>query len=233
MNNLILIVDDDALLRRSLAFSLEQVGYQISAMATAEAALVAVQQDPPDLILLDISLPGMDGLAALRHLQALTNAPIIFLTAHRRELDEVVGLELGADDYITKPFAKDVLLARIRTSLRRTSPTAPTPSEPTLLTVGDLVIDVTAFTVTLQGKTVPLSAREFRLLQTLAQHQGEVLALDTLINQVWGAEYTGEPQAVYIYIRTLRQKLETIAPDCRCRIVTVRGAGYKLVAEAE
>ena len=126
----ILLVDDDALLRRSLSFSLEQAGYRASTAANAEDALALVVRDPPELILLDIGLPGMDGLDALRHFRDRVSVPVIFLTARRRELDEVLGLELGADDYVTKPFDLDVLLARIKAVLRRVEPPERLPGEP-------------------------------------------------------------------------------------------------------
>lgn len=233
MKDHILMVDDDQLLRRSLTFILEQAGLRTTAAATAEEALLSIQQDPPDLILLDIGLPGMDGLAALHHFRDVTAVPILFVTARRRELDEVLGLEAGADDYIAKPFDKDVLLARIRTALRRVQAAEPVITPTTvLLHVGDLVIDPKGFTATLQGHTLTLSVREFSLLYTLAQHTGEVLSLESLITQVWGADYEGEMQAVYIYIRALRSKLEAVAPLSTCRIVTVRGIGYKFVDEA-
>lgn len=224
----ILIVDDDALLRRSLAFNLEQAGYTVSTAATAEDALAVARLEPPDLVLLDIGLPGMDGLDALRALRAQADVPVIFLTARRRQLDEVLGLELGADDYITKPFDIDVLLARIKVVLRRSRP-APPQVTPQPLVVGDLVIDTAAHSVTLRGQPVELAPREFDLLATLAQEAGRVLSVDELLGRVWGAEYIGEPQVVYVHIRWLREKLED-DPQHPQRIVTVRGVGYKLVA---
>ncbi|HOU12289.1 MAG TPA: response regulator transcription factor [Anaerolineae bacterium] len=223
----ILVVDDDALLRRSLAFNLEQAGFRTETAGTAEDALAHVRLDPPDLVILDIGLPGMDGLDALRALRQQLNVPVIFLTARRRELDEVLGLELGADDYITKPFDFDVLLARVKAVLRRASAGAPAVSESTPLIVGDLVIDQAAHTVTVNGKPVDLAPREFDLLAALAQEAGRVLSVDELLARVWGAEYVGEPQVVYVHIRWLREKLET-DPKHPQRIVTVRGVGYKL-----
>ncbi|HPD40802.1 MAG TPA: response regulator transcription factor [Anaerolineae bacterium] len=226
MSKRILIVDDDALLRRSLAFNLEKAGYTVATAATAEDALVAVRLDPPDLILLDIGLPGMDGLDGLRALRAQVTAPVIFVTARRRQLDEVLGLELGADDYITKPFDMDVLLARIKVVLRRTAPPPSTPPPP--LVIGDLVVDMAAHTVMRRGQPVELAPREFDLLAALAQEAGRVLSVEELLARVWGAEYAGEPQVVYVHIRWLREKLED-DPHAPQRIVTVRGVGYKLV----
>jgi len=224
----ILIVDDDALLRRSLAYNLEQAGYRAETAGTAEDALAQVRLDSPDLVLLDIGLPGMDGLDALRALRQQINVPVIFLTARRRELDEVLGLELGADDYVTKPFDFDVLLARIKAVLRRTGGSAPTMLDTKPIVVGNLVIDLAAHTVTVAGHSVDLAPREFDLLAALAQEAGRVLSVDDLLARVWGAEYVGEPQVVYVHIRWLREKLET-DPKHPQRIVTVRGVGYKLV----
>jgi DNA-binding response OmpR family regulator len=224
----ILIVDDDALLRRSLAFNLEQAGYRVSTAATAEDALAQVRLDPPGLVLLDIGLPGMDGLDALRNLRQQVNVPVIFLTARRRELDQVLGLELGADDYVTKPFDIAVLLARIKAVLRRASTPATPVQDTGSLIVGDLTIDPAAHTVAVGGREVELSPREFDLLHALAQEAGRVVALDDLLARVWGAEYAGEPQVVYVHVRWLREKLEDDPAHPR-RIVTVRGVGYKLV----
>jgi DNA-binding response OmpR family regulator len=226
----ILLVDDDALLRRSLAFNLEQAGYRVSASANAEDALALARRDRPDLVLLDIGLPGMDGLDALRQFREQVQVPVIFVTARRRELDEVLGLELGADDYVTKPFDLDVLLARIRAVLRRSERQGTGPDKPAPLTVGDLTIDPLAHTVTVGGRPVSLAPREFALLHALALEAGQVIATGDLIARVWGAEYEGEPQVVYVHIRWLREKLERDPAHPR-RILTVRGVGYKLQPE--
>jgi DNA-binding response OmpR family regulator len=223
----ILLVDDDALLRRSLAFNLEQAGYRVSTAASAEDALALARRDLPDLVLLDIGLPGMDGLDALRHFQQEMDVPIIFLTARRRELDQVLGLELGADDYVTKPFDLDVLLARMKAVLRRAGRAGTRTGETTQLVVGDLVIDPAAHSVTIQGRPLDLTPREFDLLHTLALEAGRVVSTDELLARIWGAEYAGESQVVYVHIRWLREKLED-NPNRPRRIVTVRGVGYKL-----
>jgi DNA-binding response OmpR family regulator len=228
MSKHILVVDDDALLRRSLAFNLEKAGYGVSTVASAEDALAQAHLNPPDLVLLDIGLPGMDGLDALGRLrQQMTGVPVIFLTARRRELDQVVGLELGADDYVTKPFDVDVLLARIKAVLRRSTP-ATQSLEPSPLVAGDIIINPAAHTVMVNGNPVNLAPREFDLLYALAQEASNVISVDDLLNRVWGAEYAGEPQVVYVHIRWLREKLEDDPAHPR-HIVTVRGVGYKLV----
>ena len=224
----ILLVDDDALLRRSLTFNLERAGYQVSSAASAEEALEHARHAPPSLVLLDIGLPGMDGLDALRQIGANTGSPVIFLTARRRELDEVLGLELGADDYVTKPFDLDVLLARIKAVIRR-SQAAPPAARPERLEVGDLAIDAAAHSVTSGGQPIDLPPREFDLLYALAAEAGHVVSVDELLEQVWGAGYEGESQVVYVHIRWLREKLEP-DPHRPRRIVTVRGVGYKLAA---
>ena len=223
----ILLVDDDTLMRRSLAFNLEQAGYRVSTASSAEDALAMARNDLPDLVLLDIGLPGMDGLEALREYRGSFNVPVIFLTARRRELDQVVGLEMGADDYITKPFDLDVLLARIKAVLRRTQQPSAATTSATALEVGDLVIDADAHEVRVRGKTVDLPPREFQLLYVLASEAGKVLSVDDLLARVWGAEYEGESQVVYVHIRWLREKLEQ-DPQHPRRIISIRGVGYKL-----
>jgi DNA-binding response OmpR family regulator len=237
MSKHILIVDDDALLRRSLAFNLEQAGYRASNAENAEDALLLARRDSPDLVLLDIGLPGMDGLDALRQFKEKLNLPVIFLTARRKELDEVLGLELGADDYITKPFDLSVLLARIKNVFRHMEqPFSQFQQHSILLqknatlTVDDLSIDPSAHTVTVADKPIELTPREFDLLHTFALQPNTVLSVDDLIASVWGAEFMGQPQVVYVHIRWLREKIEA-DPNHPKRLITVRGVGYKLIQQ--
>ena len=230
MPRTILLVDDDALMRRSLAFHLEQAGYQVRTAASAEDAIESVRYAPPDLVVLDIGLPGKDGLEALREIKAQHNLPVIFLTGRRRELDEVVGLEMGADDYITKPFDVDVVLAHIKAVLRRTERTSQSEILTQRITAGDLEIDPQAHTVLCAGRAVSLSPREFDLLLLLASQPEKVLSTEDLLAQAWGAEFAGQPQVVYVHIRWLREKLES-DPGHPKRILTVRGVGYKLVPQ--
>ncbi|MGD8823269.1 MAG: response regulator transcription factor [Anaerolineales bacterium] len=228
----LLLIDDDALLRRSLGYTLEQSGFSVFTAETAEDGLAAARRDHPDLVLLDISLPGMDGLDALKQFKDELGIPVIFLTARRKELDEALGLELGADDYVTKPFDEDVLMARIKAVLRRMQQGAtPLPAEKELQ-VGDLLIDPAAHTVHLAEVEVDLPPREFDLLHTLALEAGKVVSADDLLTRVWGAEYMGEPQVVYVHIRWLREKIEA-DPQNPIRIQTVRGVGYKLNPQGE
>jgi DNA-binding response OmpR family regulator len=226
----ILVVDDDALMRRSTGLQLEQAGYRASTAASAEDALALAQRDRPDLILLDIGLPGMDGLQALNQFKQQTAAPVIFVSARRRELDTILGLELGADDYITKPFNPDVLLARVKAVLRRGAAQPAGAFDPAPLIAGDILIDPAAHTVTVAGRSVELTAREFGVLHALALEAGRVLSIDDLIARVWGAEYSGEPQVVYVQIRWLREKIED-DPNQPARILNVRGVGYKLAPQ--
>lgn len=228
MSKRILIIDDDVLLRRSLGFNLEKAGFTVFTSATAEDGLLVAFQQHPDLILLDINLPGMDGLDALKRFREQFNAPVIFVTARRRELDEILGLELGADDYITKPFDFDVLLARIKATLRRANPATTETTSSTAVDIGEIHIDPAAHTVSKRGKEIELSPKEFDLLYALALNAGKVVSADELIARVWGAEYEGEPQALYVHIRWLREKLEE-DPNHPRHILTVRGVGYKLV----
>lgn len=230
----ILIVDDDALMRRSLAFNLEQAGYRASTAESAETALAKVRLDRPDLVLLDISLPVMDGLDAMRKFKDDLDLPVIFVTARRRELDEALGLELGGDDYVTKPFDFNVLVAHIKAVLRRFDRTA-TPQQAAsgeAIAVGNLVVDPNSRTVTLAGKPIDLPRREFDLLHALALQPGRVFSVDEILGAVWGAEFIGQPQVVYVHIRWLREKIED-SPNHPRRIMTVRGVGYKLVPEAD
>ena len=215
-------------MRRSLAFHLEQAGYQVHTAANAEDAISLVKHTPPDLVLLDIALPGMDGLEALRELKAMQNLPVIFITGRRREFDEVLGLELGADDYITKPFDVDVVLAHIKAVLRRSERGADSEKRLQRLIVGDLEIDPHSHTAVCAGNILNLSPREFDLLLLLASQPDTVISTEEVLAQVWGAEFIGQPQVVYVHIRWLREKLEDV-PAHPQRILTVRGVGYKLV----
>lgn len=229
MTKHILIVDDDALMRRSLAFNMEQAGYRASSAENAEDAFLLADRDPPDLVLLDIGLPGMDGLDALRQFRGKLNLPVIFLTARRRELDEALGLELGADDYVTKPFDLNVLLARIKNVFRHIDQPSTPVDRQALLVVDDLTINPSAHLVMLGDQDIELTPREFDLLHTFALHPNEVLSVDDLLASVWGAEFMGQPQVVYVHIRWLREKIEQ-DPNNPKRIVTVRGVGYKLIS---
>jgi len=230
MASKVMIVDDDDLLRSSLAFSLQQAGFDAFTCGSAEDAIQTISQKRPDIILLDIMLPGIDGLEALRFFRDKAGIPVIFLTARRREFDQVLGLELGADDYLTKPFEPEVLVAHIRAVLRRTRQ-APSPldQKDQAIQVGDLKIDARSRTVAVGTRQIELTPKEFDLLNTMALEPGRVFSIDDLITRVWGPEYVGEPQTVYVNIRWLRQKIED-DPQHPQYLLSVRGVGYKLVA---
>jgi DNA-binding response OmpR family regulator len=226
----ILIVDDDALMRHSLAFSLQQAGYQTLSAGTAEDARAIVQTRPLNAILLDIGLPDIDGVEALRMFQRIVSVPIIFVTARRRELDEIVGLQSGADDYITKPFDTDVLIAHLKAVLRRSARQA--WSDPyQQIAVGDVRIDPASHSVRVGTRDVDLPPKEFEILLALAREKDRVLSVDDLLTRIWGAEWVGESQTVYVHIRWLREKIEEDPAHPR-RLITVKGAGYKFVPAA-
>jgi DNA-binding response OmpR family regulator len=225
----LLLIDDDALMRRSLAYNLERAGYHVQTEANAEDGIALAGRERPDLVVLDIGLPGMDGLEAVRIFRSKLNLPVIFLTARRRELDEVLGLELGADDYITKPFDLDVLVAHIKAVLRRAHPESVQENGQDIH-AGDLVISPKEHTVCLAGQTIEVSPREFEMLRVLAERPDQVVTTADLLNQVWGAEYEGQPQVVYVHARWLREKIEK-DPNHPRRLITVHGVGYKLISQ--
>jgi len=224
----VLIVDDDDLLRSSLAFSLTQAGFETFTAANAEDAIAIIPQKHPDIILLDIMLPGMDGLEALRYFRDKMGLPVIFLTARRREFDQVLGLELGADDYLTKPFDPEVLIAHIKAVLRRAKPVSQPEQKTQAIQLGDLKIDPRSRNVFMGTRQIDLTPKEFDLLYAMALEAGRVLTINDLLARVWGAEYNGEPQIVYVNMRWLRQKIEK-DPQHPEYLVSVRGVGYKLV----
>ena len=228
MNERILVVDDEPKIVKLAPDYLEQSGYGVLTAVNGPQALAAARADKPDLVVLDLNLPGMDGLDVCRQLRRESDVPIIMLTARIEETDRLIGLELGADDYITKPFDVNVLLARVKAVLRRYDKAAPAAAPtPERLEVGDLVIEVSAHVATLNGKRLELAPREFALLHALALNPGQVMSVESLLTQVWGAEYSGESQVVYVHIRWLREKIK-VDPKYPKRIVTVRGVGYKL-----
>ena len=223
----ILVVDDDRAMRRALTMSLVKNGYDVRPEENAENAFALLAHWQPHLVLMDIGLPGMDGLEALRQLRYTTKTPVIFVTSRRRELDEVIGLEMGADDYITKPFHLDVLLARVKVALRRSGALA-MESVKTPLSVGDLCMDPRTFQAELGAHTLDLTPKEFELLFYLATRAKEVVSVEDIVTNVWGEDWVGETQTVYVHMRWLRKKVEVDATRPR-RLLTVRGLGYKFV----
>lgn len=225
-------VDNDNALRPTLADHLTRAGFTPIHANSGAQALELARTSAPLLVLLDLDLPDMDGFDVLRALHQQPNVvPVILLAARQRTLDEIVGLNLGADDYVTKPYDIDVLLARIRAALRRIAhglQTNQTSSPQSILEVGDLRIDLDAHSVHVNGKVLELRHRVYDLLVALAQNAGRVLSEEALLSQVWGAEWIGENQTLYVHIHDLRTKIED-DPIHPKRLLTVRGAGYKLV----
>ena len=224
----VLVVDDESEITEvvSLCFSLRWPDADVESAGDAEAGLKLIEQDPPDLVLLDINLPGMDGFEACQEIRRICDVPIVMVSARDNEVDKVRGLEMGADDYITKPFSHLELLARVRAVLRRYQSQLPTVGE--VYESGDLRIDFASRSVTVRGESVRLTPTEYSLLFHLTRNAGRVLPHHTLLAKVWGREYTDEIDYLKVYIRRLRQKLEG-DPDTVGRIISERGVGYKFV----
>jgi len=235
MTEKILVVEDELVLRETLSYNLTKAGYEVTSAADGNAAVSQAQEDPPDLVLLDIMLPGMDGFEVCRVLRQDFNGPILMLTARSDEVDKVVGLEVGADDYLTKPFSIRELLARVKAQLRRVRVLREAyaadakAAQSEQLVFGDLVVDLDRREVTLDGRPVALKPKEYELLSYMAQHEGRVLSRDKLLADVWGWDFTGGSRTVDVHVRWLREKVET-EPSQPLRIVTVRGVGYRFEA---
>lgn len=229
MTEKILIVEDETALRETLEYNLARQGYEVLTAADGFTALTLARAAQPDLVLLDVMLPGLDGFEVCRRLRREASMPILMLTARADEIDKVVGLEVGADDYLTKPFSMRELLARVKAQLRRVrllreEPLPPVPSEQ--LRFGDLLLDVTRHEVYRGETLVHLKPKEYELLHYLASHRGQVLTRERILEEVWGWEFTGGTRTVDVHIRWLREKLED-NPAAPQRIVTVRGSGYR------
>ncbi|MBU6361101.1 MAG: response regulator transcription factor [Chloroflexota bacterium] len=218
----ILLVEDEGILRTTLAQQLEAEGYQVLTAADGERGLELAREGSPDLCIFDVMLPRLDGLSLCRIVSKEQEVPIILLTARSAEMDRVIGLDSGADDYIVKPFGLSELLARIRSALRRAS-----KHSETVLRLGPVVIDFASHRVWVNDKEVKLSSKEFGLLATLMRNRGIVLVRDTLLSEVWGMDFEGDPRTLDVHIRWLRMKLEA-DPDRPELIKTVRGVGYRI-----
>ncbi|NII41159.1 two-component system response regulator RegX3 [Curtobacterium flaccumfaciens] len=223
----ILIVDDEPALSEPLEFLLQREGYETAVAADGVTALSKFDSENPDLVLLDLMLPGLSGTEVCRQIRTRSNVPIIMLTAKDSEVDIVVGLELGADDYVTKPYSTRELLARIRAVLRRR--TEDDPGDIGILQVGGIRMDVERHTVSVDGSETPMPLKEFELLELLLRNAGRVLTRGQLIDRVWGSDYFGDTKTLDVHIKRIRSKIERV-PSTPEVLVTVRGLGYRIEA---
>ncbi|AMA71478.1 PhoP family transcriptional regulator [Aneurinibacillus sp. XH2] len=228
-----MVVDDERPIADILQFTLEKEGYEVVCAYDGNEAVTLAEKENPDLILLDIMLPGKDGMEVCRIIRRTSDVPIIMLTAKDSELDKVLGLELGADDYVTKPFSSRELLARIKANLRRhvkervVEENKKESESPSRITVGQLTIDMKSYTVEKNGQNIDITHREFVLLQYMAKHCGQVMTRDHLLQAVWGFDYFGDARTVDVTIRRLREKIED-DPSSPQYIITRRGLGYMM-----
>jgi DNA-binding response OmpR family regulator len=220
----VLVVDDEPTLVATLKYNLEREGYHVITAGDGESGLSAAREKRPDLIVLDLLLPVMDGLEVCRVLRREMTTPILMLTAKTEEIDKVVGLELGADDYVTKPFGMRELLARVRALLRRAEAAPPAGAE--VLLAGDLQVDLRRMEATKGGRALTLKPKELDLLAFFLRNRGRAFTRDHLLNQVWGYDFAGDTRTVDVHIRWLRQKIED-RPARPSRLITVRGVGYR------
>jgi DNA-binding response OmpR family regulator len=233
MPETILVVEDEPALRDTLTYNLKKDGFTVEAAGDGRSALESARKLKPDLIILDIMLPELDGLEVARILRREMTTPILMLTARDDEIDRVVGLEVGADDYLTKPFSMRELMARVKAQLRRTrllqeelGKKDTDQNKQAKLTFGELVVNLTRREVTLRGEPIQLKPQEYELLAFFAQHKGQMLSREFILERVWGWDFIGDSRTVDVHVRWLRQKIEQDASDPK-RIITVRGGGYR------
>jgi DNA-binding response OmpR family regulator len=226
----ILVVDDEPQVLEVLKLYLSRDGFQVSTAPDGAAALAAFDVHQPDLVVLDLMLPQMDGLEVFHRLRARRLTPVIMLTAKGEELDRILGLELGADDYIVKPFSPREVVARVRNVLRRAVPPEEEESQDKPIAYGDLRIDPQTHTAQVKNRTIELTGKEFDLLYFLAQHPGRVFTRAQLLDHVWGYEFYGDASTVTVHVRRLREKIET-DPSKPQYVITVWGVGYKFEKE--
>jgi DNA-binding response OmpR family regulator len=231
MSEKILVVEDEPSLQETLTYNLERQGYSVDTASDGQAALDVARKLQPDLIVLDLMLPVLDGFEVCRIIRQESNVPILILTARDDEIDRVIGLEMGADDYLTKPFSMREFLARVKAQLRRVRLIREEINAETLetkesLPFDNLLIDLTRREVLLDGHPLAFKPKEFDLLLFLARHRGQVLSRELILERVWGWEFSGGSRTVDVHVRWLREKIEN-DPTNPIRIVTVRGAGYR------
>jgi two-component system response regulator RegX3 len=220
----VLVVEDEESFSDALSYMLRKEGFEVAVAANGNDALDEFDRSGADLVLLDLMLPGLPGTEVCRQLRARSSVPVIMLTAKDSEVDKVVGLELGADDYVTKPFSSRELVARIRAVLRRGTETI--ELTPPVLEAGPVRMDVDRHVVTVSGDSVRLPLKEFELLELLLRNAGRVLTRGQLIDRIWGADYVGDTKTLDVHVKRLRSKIER-DPANPTRIVTIRGLGYK------
>ncbi|MCS7264636.1 MAG: response regulator transcription factor [Armatimonadetes bacterium] len=228
MNERILIVEDELPLAQAIAYALKQEGFQVRIATDGQEGLRLALTEKPDLVILDLMLPKLDGWEVCRTLRAKSKVPILILTARGEEHDKVLGLELGADDYVVKPFSMRELIARVRAFLRRAKMMAAASEELEILRSGNLTIYIAEHRVELNGEEIPMAPREFALLKTLVLNKGRVMSRDQLLEIVWGQKEFIDPHTVDVHVHWLREKIEP-DPKNPKRIVTVRGVGYRFV----
>jgi two-component system alkaline phosphatase synthesis response regulator PhoP len=222
-NKKILVVDDESAILQTLRFNLERSGYTVVTASDGRSAVAMAQRETPDLVVLDIMLPVLDGVEACKEIRKFSSVPIIMLTAKDQEIDKVLALELGADDYVTKPFALHEFLARVKARLRRQAPIQGGHEE--AISLGQIVLDPSRQQLTVRGNEVALAPKEFALLRVLMENNGRVVTRQTLLDKVWGYDFEGEQQTVSVHIRWLREKIEEDSRNPRL-IITVRSRGY-------
>jgi DNA-binding response OmpR family regulator len=225
--NTVLVVDDEKTLRETVAYELEQEGFRVVTAADGRAALDVFRAESPDLVLLDLMLPELSGTEVCRILRSESNVPIIMLTAKSSEIDKVVGLEVGADDYVTKPFSLRELLARVRAHLRRREAAPVAGPAMQAVELGRVQVDLAGHRLLRDGTAVPLKPKAFELLAFLLRHQGQVFTREQLLEQVWGYDFAGESRTVDVHVHWLRAEIEESPHDPQL-LQTVRGVGYVL-----
>ncbi len=222
----ILVVEDEESISEALAYVLSKEGFAVQVAATGPDGVAEFKLWAPDLVLLDVMLPGLPGTEVCREIRTTSSVPIIMLTAKDAEIDKVVGLELGADDYVTKPFSTRELLARIRAVLRRQGSIAEEGEDTGVVTAGPVRLDADRHVVTVRGEEVRFPLKEFELLELLMRNEGRVLTRAQLIDRVWGSNYVGDTKTLDVHIKRLRGKIE-VEPSKPAHVITVRGLGYK------
>jgi DNA-binding response OmpR family regulator len=227
VNECILIVEDEVAMAEAIAYALKREGFQVRIATDGQEGLRMALTEKPDLVILDLMLPKLDGWEVCRTLRAKSPVPILILTARGEEHDKVIGLELGADDYVVKPFSMRELIARVRALLRRAKMTA-MPEEPEILQSGNLTLYIAEHRAELNGKELPLAPKEFALLKVLMLNKGRAMSRDQLLELVWGGKEFIDPHTVDVHVHWLREKIEPDPKNPR-RIVTVRGVGYRFV----